>query len=99
MAKIGKHGLVGEMAIFRDAPRSATIRAAGELKVIKIDGEVFLRVVTEHPGAALTVMRILSEKLAATTDDYERMKAACRSAGRHSGRSPQIIHTLQISDD
>lgn len=75
VAKIGKHGLVGEMAIFRDAPRSATIRAAGELRVLKIDGDVFLRVVTEHPHAALTVMRILSEKLAATTDEYERLKA------------------------
>ncbi len=75
VATLGKHGLVGEMAIFRDAPRSATIRAAGRLKVIRIDGEVFLRVVTEHPDAALTVMRILSEKLAATTDEYERLKA------------------------
>lgn len=80
VAKIGKHGLVGEMAIFRDAPRSATIRAAGRLNVLKIDGEVFLRVVTEHPDAALTVMRILSDKLAATTDDYEQLKAAAGAA-------------------
>ncbi len=76
VAKLGKYGLVGEMAIFRNAPRSATIRAAGPLKVLKIDGHVFLRVVTEHPDAALTVMRILSDKLAATTENYERLKAA-----------------------
>ncbi len=76
VAKLGKHGLVGEMALFRNSPRSATIRAAGPLQVLKIDGDVFLRVVTENPGAALTVMRILSDKLAATTDDYERLKAA-----------------------
>lgn len=80
VAKLGKHGLVGEMAIFRNAPRSATIRAAGPLQVLKIDGDVFLRVVTENPGAALTVMRILSDKLAATTEDYERLRAASSSA-------------------
>lgn len=80
VAKLGKHGLVGEMAIFRDAPRSATIRAESRLKVIKIDGEVFLSVITEDKDAALTVMRILSEKLAATTDEYERLKAAAAAA-------------------
>ncbi len=84
VAKLGKHGLVGEMAIFRNAPRSATIRAAGPLQVLKIDGDVFLRVVTEHPDAALTVMRILSDKLAATTDDYERLKATSSSAPVHA---------------
>jgi CRP-like cAMP-binding protein len=74
VAKMGKHGLVGEMAIFRNAPRSATIRAAGSLKVLKIDAEMFLRVVTENPNSALAVMRILSEKLAVTTESYERLK-------------------------
>ena len=83
VAQLGKHGLVGEMAIFRDAPRSATIRAAGPLNVLKIEGDVFLRVVTEHPEAALTVMRILSEKLAATTDEYERLKASAAAAKDH----------------
>lgn len=89
VATIGKHGLVGEMAIFRDAPRSATIRAANWLKVIKIDGEVFLRVVTEHPDAALTVMRMLSDKLAATTDDLERLKALAAPATDHSAEAHQ----------
>jgi len=76
VATLGKHGLVGEMAIFRNAPRSATIRAAGPVRVFKIDGHDFLRMVTEDRDAALTVMRILSEKLAATTDEYERLKAS-----------------------
>jgi len=80
VAQIGRHGLVGEMAIFRDSPRSATIRAAGRLKVLKIDGDVFRAVVSENPEAALTVMGILSDKLAATTDEYERLKASAAAA-------------------
>ncbi|MCB2103039.1 MAG: cyclic nucleotide-binding domain-containing protein [Rhodobacterales bacterium] len=56
--------LFGEMAIFRNEPRSATIRASGSVKVLRIDGDMFLRVVTEYPETALEVMRILSEKIA-----------------------------------
>jgi CRP-like cAMP-binding protein len=69
------------MGIFRNSPRSATIRAAGPLKVLRIDGDVFLRIVTENPDAALAVMQILSDKLARTTEDYERLKAMARQAG------------------
>jgi CRP-like cAMP-binding protein len=81
VATLGKQELIGEMGIFRNSPRSATIRAAGSLKVLRIDGDVFLRIVTENPDAALTVMQILSDKLARTTEDYERLKAIARRAG------------------
>ena len=81
VATLGKQALIGEMGIFRNTPRSATIRAAGPLKVLKIDGDVFLRIVTENSDAALAVMQILSDKLARTTEDYERLKAVARQAG------------------
>jgi len=81
VATLGKQALIGEMGIFRNSPRSATIRAAGPLKVLRIDGDVFLRIVTENADAALTVMQILSDKLALTTENYERLKAIARQAG------------------
>jgi CRP-like cAMP-binding protein len=81
VATLGKQALIGEMGIFRKSPRSATIRAAGPLKVLRIDGDVFLRIVTENADAALTVMQILSDKLALTTENYERLKAIARQAG------------------
>ena len=81
VATLGKQELIGEMGIFRNSPRSATIRAAGSLKVLRIDGDVFLRIVTENPDAALAVMQILSDKLAHTTENYERLKAMARQAG------------------
>lgn len=72
---LGRHQLVGEMGIFRNAPRSATIRAAGTLTVLKIDADVFLRIVTESSETALLVMRDLSEKLARMTERYEKLEA------------------------
>ncbi len=68
----GKNWLVGELAAFLNEPRTATVRAVGKLKVLKIDAEVFLRIVSENPDVALNVMRILSNKLARMTESVER---------------------------
>lgn len=69
---VGKHELVGELAAFRNQPRSATVRAAGPLAVLRIDYDVFLRIVSEDPDVALNVMRILSEKLVHMSEYVER---------------------------
>jgi putative ABC transport system ATP-binding protein len=73
LGQLGRHQLVGEMGIFRNALRSATIRAQGMVKALKIDADVFLRAVTGHPGAALAVMRALSDKLAIMSENYQKM--------------------------
>lgn len=76
---LGRHDLFGEMAIFRNAPRVATIRAKGAVKVMRIDGDMFLRMVTENPDTALGVMRILSDKIARTTERFEAVEEKARS--------------------
>jgi CRP-like cAMP-binding protein len=82
---LGRHDLVGEMGVLRHAPRVATVRATTPLKVLRIDGDMFLRFVTENPGAALGVMRMLSEKIARATDHAESLEHRLRAlqpAGR-----------------
>jgi CRP/FNR family cyclic AMP-dependent transcriptional regulator len=69
---LGRNWLLGELAAFRNQPRSATIRAVGRLRVLRIDADVFLRIVSENPQVALNVMRILSDKLARLTESVER---------------------------
>ncbi|MEX2643195.1 MAG: cyclic nucleotide-binding domain-containing protein [Acetobacterales bacterium] len=68
VANLGKNDLLGEMGIFTNSPRSASARAKGKLSVMCIEGDMFLRAVTENPDAALSVMRALCEKIADTTD-------------------------------
>jgi len=70
VGRLGRKELFGEMAIFRNSPRSATIRAVGQVKVLKIDADVFIGLVTENPESALGVMRILSDKLARLTESF-----------------------------
>ncbi|NQW02052.1 MAG: cyclic nucleotide-binding domain-containing protein [Rhodospirillales bacterium] len=64
---LGPHDLFGEMALFLSTGRSAIVIAKGDLKVMKLDGSMFLKMVTENPDAALGVMTVLSEKLVSTS--------------------------------
>ncbi len=75
VAKLGRHALIGEMAIFRNTTRSATLRANGKVGVLSLAGDMFLRTVTENPDAAMVVMRILSEKIALATTQLENSQA------------------------
>lgn len=72
LVSVGKHELVGELAAFRNQRRSATVRASGPLTALRIDNDVFLKIVSEDPDVALNVMRILSEKLVHMTALVER---------------------------
>jgi CRP-like cAMP-binding protein len=74
LARLGKHDLFGEMAVICNLPRTADVCAHGPLKVLRIEGDVFLRLVTVNPDAALGVMRVLTERLMRFTELYEHMK-------------------------
>ena len=54
---------VGEMAIIESAPRTATLRAQGELRVLVIDAEAFNAIVRDRQEVAFSVMRTLSRRL------------------------------------
>ncbi len=71
----GKDELVGEMAVLSNAPRSATLRAKGNLETLNISNDAFLRLITENSTVALSVMKQLSEKLALSTRALERVKS------------------------
>ena len=56
--------LFGEMALLNNVPRNATLKAHGDLLVMKISNDMFLRLISENADMALDVMRQLSAKLA-----------------------------------
>lgn len=60
--------LFGEMALLNNAPRNATLKANGDLLVMKISADMFLKLICENSDMALDVMRQLSAKLAASHD-------------------------------
>jgi CRP-like cAMP-binding protein len=53
----------GELALLENAPRSATIVASGELHVMRLPEQSFLRLAHAHPAISLTMLRNLSTQL------------------------------------
>lgn len=71
---LGKNQLFGELAVLTKAPRSATLRARGELVALRISDDIFLKLLAENPEVALDVMRQLSEKLVRSHHQVEELK-------------------------
>ena len=71
--KLEQYDLFGEMALFLRSGRSATIVAIGTMVALKIDGDTFLKMVTENPESALGVMTSLSEKVINSSEHIEKL--------------------------
>jgi hypothetical protein len=54
---------VGEMAILESAPRSATLRASGDVRVLVIDGNAFTAIMVDRPEVAISVLRKMSTRV------------------------------------
>lgn len=57
LATLGEGEVFGEMSLIDSQPRSATVRALGETRVLIIDHEAFLRRVRSDPFLALSILR------------------------------------------
>lgn len=72
--------IFGELALLNDEPRSATLRAKGDLKVMRISESLFMQLIRESPGLALNVVRQLSQKLAISHQQVEQLREQLGSA-------------------
>lgn len=66
IATLGENNMLGEMGVFLNAPRSASILATEPVQALKIEADRFIKLATETPQIALSVMRDLSSKIALT---------------------------------
>lgn len=63
LESVGPGGIVGEMALIDEGPRSAAALAAERSEVAVIPRALFLQLVKDEPEFALTVMRVLAARL------------------------------------
>ncbi len=78
VATLGRNALFGELALLNNVPRTATIRARGQLHVLRIADDVFLKLLAENSDVALDVIRQLSEKLAKAHRQFEEQLVRLR---------------------
>lgn len=53
---LGEGEIIGEMAIFENEVRSATVRASGQARLLTVDKRNFLRRVHEDPSLAYRIV-------------------------------------------
>lgn len=73
--------LVGELGVLTNSPRAATIRASGKVMMLRISGEMFLKLLAENPSVALDVMRQLSGKLVLAHRQNEELQDKLARSG------------------
>lgn len=73
----------GEMSLFTRAPRSATVRALGEARVLTIDKRGFLKRVHEDPSLAFRILQKMSLRISALNDELARLAENLSSQPMH----------------
>ena len=68
VATLGPMEIVGEIAIFSDVQRTATVTATSRVDTLRIAKEQFMSIIRANPDAALELIRQLALRLAKTTD-------------------------------
>lgn len=80
VAELGESEVFGEMAMLCETPRTASIRAKGELRTLMFERDGMLRLLREFPEMAIEMSRSLAHRLERTTAELARLRA--RGAAR-----------------
>jgi len=62
----------GEMAVFEKEVRSATVRASGEARVLKIDKKALLTRIREDPLLAVNLLKTMSHRIRQLNHEISR---------------------------
>jgi CRP/FNR family cyclic AMP-dependent transcriptional regulator len=77
LAVLGEGDVFGEMALFERMPRSATVRALGDVRVLTIDKKTFLRQVHEDPSLAFRILQKMSYRIRELDTELFRLITGC----------------------
>jgi CRP/FNR family transcriptional regulator, cyclic AMP receptor protein len=81
VATVGKHDIVGEIAILCDVPRTATVRATTPLSALRVAKDGFFNLVTQFPQVGVEVMHELASRLHQTTQRLTEASLRLRDRG------------------
>jgi len=66
VAEIGTNDIIGEMGVLNNHRRTASVRARGPVRVLRIAQSDMLNLVHQFPDLALEMLRVISSRLTAT---------------------------------
>ncbi len=73
LATLGPRDFFGEMALFGERKRTATVVAVGDTYVLRLDAGLFLAKVRQEPTFALRIIETLVERLKEVNEKIQQM--------------------------
>jgi CRP-like cAMP-binding protein len=74
LAVLSTSDVVGEMGVIGNQLRSATLRAEGEVRCLRILADDFMDLIRDNPEVSLSVLRQMVDRLTRTTQALEALK-------------------------
>ena len=88
IATLGPGQYFGEMAVIEKSyPRSTTVVADGEAKVVEIAAEELNEYLTQNPDKILSIMKLLGTRIKTTTEDYNEAKKVLDEVRKSNSKS------------
>ncbi len=81
VAQLHGNVVIGEIALLRNSLRTATIKAATAMTVLRIGRDAFFQLIRDVPQLGLEVMRELAERVEDTTIRLRDATAKLKAAG------------------
>src|SRR4051812_10431571 len=87
--------IVGEIALFCDAPRSATVLAKTPVTALKLTREALIEAAQKSPGAAHAIISGLGNRLAGQNASVALLSTAARALGEGKADSAAVARLLE----
>lgn len=98
LAKVGAGGMIGEMSLFDQQPRSASVKAQTEAEVTLISQDDFGKLMKQIPKWFVSLMSALSSRLRTTNERLKNLESGIISASGGGSMAPyaNVIKQLHI---
>ena len=73
---LGKNEFFGELAIFENEVRTATVRALGPARILTVDHKNLLHRIHEDPSLAYRIMEVMSQRICNLSEKVAKLNKA-----------------------
>ena len=87
----------GEMAVIETYPRSSTVVATGDVKVVEIPAEALNEYFTQNPDKILAIMEVFGSRIKKMTEDCNEAKKALDDVRRTNSRDKYLGFFAQMA--
>ena len=82
MSTLGRHTTIGELGAFTDMPRTATVKARTDLRLLRIDRENLISIARREPSVAVAIIGELGQRLHSMNTPLAYLTYAARALAK-----------------